>query len=269
MPLVVELPSALAANRSLLRCVEDAKILTNQPVREHRGWIEVGHVRLRQQACTLELRIGLAPADIRVAFMPVAERPGVDDLPTIAGVLAAGGDNGKVECMKGYSWTRVECENPGETERLAAALSETLRAWGPSVDVYHDREDRAWPDHADGRWCIEFDERWLTLFVPLHRDDGAAFDRVFGGDEAEKERCPLAIVRSWCRGSPEEDAKVEVAVAEAFSGGASEVWVVLRYPAEVRIHRPDAPVRIVRGSETVEMHGVTRGPVPAEALAAW
>lgn len=181
VPLVGVLPTALAANRALLSCVRDAEVWTGVRATEARGWIEVEHFRFRQLDTTLEIRARLSPADVRVGFMPVHEKEGSDELPTLAGVLIAGGDNGKVEWINGYNWSTIMCEIPGEAPRLARELEETLHRLGaPRVDVTGCEED-SFPDHDDGRWVIQHDDRELTLFMPLYRDENAALYALRGG----------------------------------------------------------------------------------------
>ena len=175
VPLIGELPTTLAANRSLLRCVQDAETWTETRAVESGGWIVVGGFRMRQVDTTLEIRARLTPPDIRVGFMPTWELAGADELPTLAGVLTAGGDNGKVEWMNGYNWSTVHCEVAGEAPRLAERLRQTLTRLGaPRVDV-EGYEEREFPDDVDGRWLVRHDDRMLTLYMPLYRDEKAAY----------------------------------------------------------------------------------------------
>jgi hypothetical protein len=169
VPLAGIFHTALAANRALVGCATDAQRWTEQPATECAGWIEVGRFRLRQRGRRLDIRVALDPADVRVGFMPVSERAGSDELPTLAGVLVAGGDNGKTEWMEGYNWSTVICERPGETERLATRLAETVLRLGAPIVSERGPGD-PFPTFEDGRWVISASSPYVTVYMPLYRD---------------------------------------------------------------------------------------------------
>jgi hypothetical protein len=267
VPLAARFPTELAADRSLIQCVADAERFEGGAVVERGGWIEAGRFRMRRRGARLDVRARLTAADVRVAFMPAAEMPGSDALPTLAGVLMAGGDNGKTEMMRGYTWSTIACL-PGEAPRLAEALRETIVRWcgAPSVDVLS-REDDAGPRHDDGRWVIEHDDRYMTVSTPMYRDDVRPWEVIHPRfDDRWKRPAPLAVVAE--KKDEGEDA-LEERIRAAFGNGPREVWVVRR-SGEPRVEVRDATgsARTVRPGEELDVPGVLLHPVPVSALCA-
>lgn len=175
--LVGDLGSDLAANRSMLQCIHDA----GEPAVEERGWIRAGRYRFRSRDTILEIRARLTSADVRVAFAPHARLAAADDLPTLPGVLVAGGDNGKTELANGYTWSSVICRDNAELARLVPALATEIRQWvGAPVRIA--TPDEHYPEDRDGSWVIHarpHDSHPLaTVFVPMYRDDLLPWDAI-------------------------------------------------------------------------------------------
>ncbi|AUX39864.1 uncharacterized protein SOCE26_012590 [Sorangium cellulosum] len=283
VPLVAPFPTELAANRSLLQCVADAERLEGRAACERDGWIQAGRFRARQRGVHLEVRARLTAADVRVSFMPTIELPGSDALPTLAGVLMAGGDNGKTEMIEGYSWSTVECL-PGEAPRLAESLrTALLRCCGaPRVDVFS-RGDHPWPRHDDGRWEIAHDDTYLTVYTPMYREGVLPWEIIHPEHAEVKRPIPLAIVES---GPEDREEALEEKVGAKLSEGASQVWVV--YPSDTRAgpsadtrggpsaRQAVAPrvevrdaggfVRTARPGDVLDMPGVLLHAVPVAAF---
>lgn len=178
---VGDLGTRTAANRTLMQCVRDAELVSGASPIEDRGWIRVGRFRFRQHDAMIELRVGLSPADIRVAFAPHELRGQADDLASLVGVLVAGGDNGKTELINGYTWASVRCNDDREMTRLAEKLASEIKRWtGAPVECIADN-DASFPAHRDGRWVIKARggrDPLVLVFVPMYRDDLLPWDAV-------------------------------------------------------------------------------------------
>jgi hypothetical protein len=151
--------------------VRDAETLDRTAAVEERDWIRAGRFRFWQRAESLEIRVALSSADVRVAFEPRAHGTGADDVASLVGVLLAGGDNGKTEMMDGYTWASVWCRDVFELERLSDRVAGDIAAWtGAAID----RAGTEWPAHRDGTWAtrLRIGERrhLFTVYVPMYRD---------------------------------------------------------------------------------------------------
>lgn len=170
--IVSDLGSRAAANRTAMQCIRDAEALCSEAARDEYGWFRAGRFRIRDRGSLLELRAELDAADIRVAFAPHASNPGDTELPSLLGVLVAGGDNGKTELVDGCTWSSVWCRDDDELYKLRDAVTSTIAAWtGASV---HGLE-REWPEFRDGRWAVRMrvggHRPMLEVYVPMYRDD--------------------------------------------------------------------------------------------------
>ena len=264
VPLVTRFPTEFAANRSLLQCVADAERLEGRVADERCGWIKAGRFRMRQRGLHLDVRVRLTAADMRVAFMPTSELPDSDALPTLAGVLIAGGDNGKTEMMDGYTWSTVVCI-PGEASRLAAALRETILGWcsAPRVDIFANK-NRPWPRHRDGRWEIAHDDTYLTVYTPMYREDMLPWEFIHPNCEELVKPIPLAIVEE---GPEDQEERSEKRIRESFGEGATHVWVVRREGRpRIEVREANGALRMAHPGDTLELPGVLRQPVPVAAF---
>ncbi len=178
---VGDLGTRTAANRTLMQCVRDAELLSRASPIEDCGWIRVGRFRFRQHDAMIEVRVGLSPADIRVAFAPHELHDQAYDLASLVGVLVAGGDNGKTELINGYTWASVRCMDEREASRLAERLASEIKGWTGAPVECVDSNDAPFPAHRDGRWVIAARagrEPFVVVFVPMYRDDLLPWDAV-------------------------------------------------------------------------------------------
>jgi len=199
----------------------------------------------------------MTPPDIRVAFLPSHREPASLGLPTLAGVMLAGGSKGKTEMMNGYTDSTVRCRTPDEARALAASLRSTLleRCGVTEVRVCEDGEDAHRPSCDSGIWSIDCHDRYLTLESPSFRGGTAPVFDVLGGNYwARDVEPPIAFLHRY-----EKDTTEEVAprLATAFRQGTREVWVVDHgRSAHVAVFRtPDKgqvymPGDVIPGSET-------------------
>jgi hypothetical protein len=166
VPLVGALGTEAAARATLTQIAADASRLVGDPAVADGGWTRCGPFRLRTLGTRVDLRVRLSPADRRAAFLPQVDR---DErrMPSILGVLLAGGDNGKSELMDGWSWATVILSSSDEARALAEALVPAVSAWtGAPVHVADQRPTRATAPEA---WVIEPYERFLRVSVPFLR----------------------------------------------------------------------------------------------------
>lgn len=170
LPLVADLLTPLAANRTLMQLVADAERWTGTPATEAMGFIVCGPFRLRQQDHRVELRVALSPADVRVSFAPQRRPVGADAEPSLLGALVAGGDNGKTEMIEGYTWSTCFLRDEEEARSAAERLASQAAAWtdAPARVLGPDETKR-----LEGRrdeWLFEPHDRYLTVWVPVHRE---------------------------------------------------------------------------------------------------
>jgi hypothetical protein len=177
VPLVAELGTELAANRSLMQCVRDAEAFCRCEAVDDHGWIRTGRFRMRQLGTILEVRVSLTAADVRVAFAPRGRKPGSDALPSLLGVLLAGGDNGKTELVNGFTWSTVICRDDAEVVVLSTSLREEIARWTGARAVVAQMTD--FPDDRDGTWMISPRPHprhpLVTVYVPMQRDECLPF----------------------------------------------------------------------------------------------
>jgi hypothetical protein len=169
VPLVGELFSPLAANRTLMQLVSDAELLEGARAGEGAGWIRCGRFRLRQLEHRVEVRVRLSPADVRVAFGPQAIVPHDDGLPSVLGALMAGGDNGKTELWNGFTWSTIELADPTRSLQAAKHLAAELEAWTRARVTVATRHAFELPDEPREEWFLLPHEKWLTIYVPFGR----------------------------------------------------------------------------------------------------
>jgi hypothetical protein len=169
VPLVGDLGSPVAAARTAAQLATDAQALVREPIRGESDWARCGPFRWCVRGSRVELRVRLAPADVRVAFMPQERLPGSDALPSILGVLLAGGDNGKTELWDGWTWATAILESSREAEALASELAEVVANWTGAPTALTDRRTDG-TDDPDG-WYFDAYDRYLRVSVPFRRRD--------------------------------------------------------------------------------------------------
>jgi hypothetical protein len=182
VPLVADMLSRLAANRTLLSLVRDAERLEARAASEGEGWIRCGRFRMRQLDTLVELRVHLSEADIRAAFAPRTRVPEDEREPTIVGTLLAGGDNGKTELVHGWTWSTIELPSEEHAGRIAELIASEIRAWTDQAAAVIGR-DAELPEEHSPTWFVCAHGRWLTVYVPMARHDCLPFDVVIGGHE--------------------------------------------------------------------------------------
>jgi hypothetical protein len=176
VPLVGDLLSPLAANRTLLQLVRDAERLEGERAVDARGWIGCGRFRLRQQGRLVEIRVRLSPADVRAAFMPQNLSPGARDMPSVLGALMAGGDNGKTELWNGFTWSTIELESAEASRETAHALRETIERWTDTKATVDASEHFKLPEESREEWFLRPYKQWLTVYVPFAREGCLPWD---------------------------------------------------------------------------------------------
>lgn len=181
MPLVGDLRSPLAANRTLLQIVKDAERLEGTRAEEHEGWIRCGRFRVRQLSRLVEIRVRLSPADVRAALMPQAIVRGDEELPSVLGALMAGGDNGKTELWNGFTWSAIEATSAARCREIAHVLRVELERWTETRATVIERDDFELPREGREEWFLVPHERWLTIYVPFARHDCLPWE-VHSGD---------------------------------------------------------------------------------------
>jgi hypothetical protein len=211
VPLVGELFSTLAADRTLLRCVADAEHAFGVHADERNGWIHCGPMRMQRRHTRVEIRFTLSPADRRVAFLPQSvvegeEAEGEQAMPSLFGGLLCGGDNGKTEMMSGYTHSTLEVSNPPAVVRHLA--EEIRRCTGASVIEAGagDDDKLPWPREPSDDWHVLWSERWVYVLTPMHRDNALPWDVHAGLGLSEAmffERFRRAAVRKEGSEKPE------------------------------------------------------------------
>jgi hypothetical protein len=180
VPLIGELFSPLAANRTVLSCVADAEHAFGQRATERAGWITCGPMRMRQRGTCVEIRFRPSPADRRAAFLPRAELAGDDELPSLWGALIAGGGKGKTEMIAGYTDSVIQVHPSASPERVAHHLAaEVRRITGAEVSIFAptaDGDPADWPDEPGDEWRVSFRQRWVSVWMPIARDGAIAWD---------------------------------------------------------------------------------------------
>jgi len=175
VPLIGELFSPLAANRTLVQLVSDAERLVGAPATERAGWHVVGPIRVRQLASQVEVRVRLSPADLRAAFLPQARLDGDDDLPSILGTMMAAGSKGKTELWNGWTWSTILSSSIERSRCVASHLQRQISAWTGAEATIVDADSFNLPDEFRDVWFIEVDERFLTVYVPFGRERSLAW----------------------------------------------------------------------------------------------
>jgi len=75
---------------------------------------------------------------------------------------------------------------------------------------------------------------------------------------------PLAVEYA---GSGQDERELKEKIAELLAAGTRQIWVVrLVGPQRVEVHRPDGSMTTYTASDTLELPGVLRNPVPVRAL---
>jgi hypothetical protein len=130
---------------------------------------------MRQRGTRVELRVRLSPADRRVAFLPRAQLPGEDALPTLWGALLAGGGKGKTELIAGYTDSIVEIHPAQSREHVALALADDIRRiTGAEVVVAGEGPGAPplrWPSEPGDAWHVHHWNRWVAVLMPMRRAD--------------------------------------------------------------------------------------------------
>lgn len=179
VPLVGELWSPLAANRTLMQCVADAEVAFSVRATEDGGWILCGPLRLRQRDTCVEIRVRLTSADRRAAFLPSLRLEGEEAMPSLLGVLLAGGGKGKTEMMNGYVDSVLHVHERQRPEDVAAHLAgEIRRISGAGVTV--EGSDRPWPESEGDDWRVYYWKRFVYVNMPAARAGGVAWDALSG-----------------------------------------------------------------------------------------
>lgn len=116
------------------------------------------------------------------------------------------------------------------------------------------------------------DVQWTGADVGISPEPGAlrAPDVVVratqpsGNNTWLTEAPPLAVEYA---GPGQDERELKDKVAELLAAGTRQVWVVrLVGPQRVEVHRPDGPMQVYTASDTLELPGVLRNPVPVRAL---
>ncbi|MEZ4411177.1 MAG: hypothetical protein R3A52_32550 [Polyangiales bacterium] len=179
VPLVGELWSPLAANRTLLQCVADAERAFAQRATEDPAWIRCGPFRMRQRGSRVELRYRAPPADRRAAFMPASHVDGEDAMPSLFGALLAGGGKGKTEMIHGYVDSVIMAHERHDAGDVAEHLAgEIRRVVGAEAIV--ERSEDYWPSEPGEAWRVYSSERYVYVYMPAGRAEHAAWDAQSG-----------------------------------------------------------------------------------------
>jgi hypothetical protein len=179
-PLVGELWSDLAANRTLLRCVADAEHAFGVGADESRGWITCGPLRLRQRGSRVEIWFRMSPADRRAAFLPQTEVPGEDAMPSLLATLCAGGMNGKTEMLDGYTESVILAHPRLHAADVAGHLAEEIRRV-VGAEVHLDAPDAEGgvaehPEEPADAWRVRWWKRYVSVLTPMHRADSLPWE---------------------------------------------------------------------------------------------
>jgi hypothetical protein len=182
VPLHARLGSAPAAAATVERILLDAEALVREPRRAEAGFWRVGPVRARVHGDEVDLRVRMTPADVRVAFSPVARMAGDDAPPTVLGALMAGGDNGKTEMTDGWTWSTSVHDSEAHARAAGEALEGEISRWtGAHVGWLPELE---WPretSHDPLGWYLRVHGPFLTVYVPFDREWSLPC-RVHGGE---------------------------------------------------------------------------------------
>jgi hypothetical protein len=169
VPLVGDLRSPLAAERTLRQCVSDAQRLEGEAATEREGWRQCGRFRMRQEGRIVEIRARLTPADARAAFGLLTRVPGDKGGPSLLGALMAGGDNGKTELVNGWTWSTCRLGSATQSQRVARELAESIRRWTETPATIHRGKNFSLPEESREEWFVRPRDEWLTVFVPFGR----------------------------------------------------------------------------------------------------
>lgn len=171
VPLVGELWSSLAANRTLLQCIADAAHAFSVEADERAGWITCGPMRLRQRDTRVEIRFRLSSSDRRAAFMPASGLPGDAAVPSLFGALIAGGHQGKSELIDGYTESVVQVHPDLHPAAVASALAEDIRRCTGAIAIEHafDEDGEPAPETTDDRWHVRSGDGFVSVLSPMHR----------------------------------------------------------------------------------------------------
>lgn len=179
VPLVGELWSALAANRTLMRCVADAERAFEARASEDPVWICCGPFRMRQRGTRVEIRLRMSPADRRAAFLPTSQVEGEDAMPSLFGVLTAGGGKGKTEMTHGYIDSVVKVHESHQPRDVAEHLAnEIRRITGAKATVRGSA--RYWPESEGEDWRVYWWNRYVYVYMPGSRANFAPWDAHSG-----------------------------------------------------------------------------------------
>ena len=181
MPLIGDLLSPLAANRTLLQLVKDAERLERMRAEEREGWIHCGRFRMRQSAQFVEIRARLSSADVRAALTPQARVPGDEELPSVLGALTAGGDNGKTEMWNGFTWSSIAAASAAHSLEMAHVLRDELERWTETKATIVDTDSFTPPNEPREEWFLVPRDHSLTTYVPFARHDCLPWE-VHAGD---------------------------------------------------------------------------------------
>lgn len=101
--------------------------------------------------------------------MPQGRVEGDSQLPSLVGVLMAGGDNGKTELIHGFSWSVAITDGQAEAHELARKLQREIGDWVGATATLVDG-DFALPKEPRNEWFLYVYERYVTVYVPFHRE---------------------------------------------------------------------------------------------------
>jgi hypothetical protein len=180
VPLHARLGSAAAAAATLERVLLDAETLVREPRHEEAGFWRVGPVRARIHGDEVDLRVRMTPADVRVAFSPVARMARDDGPPTLFGALMAGADNGRTEMMDGWTWSTSVHDSEAHARAAGEALEGELARWTGAHVGWVSESPRQFSHDRFG-WYLRVHEAFLTIYMPFARDALLPF-RVHAGE---------------------------------------------------------------------------------------
>lgn len=184
VPLVGELWSALAANRTLMQCIADAERAFGERATEDAAWIHCGPLRLRQRGTRVEMRHRVSPADRRAALMPAARVEGDAAMPSLFGALLAGGFDGKTEMLAGFAASVILVPEGLRAGDVAEHLAgEVRRVTGAQAAVVAAEEGR--PRRGDQAWMVRHWERYVAVYTPMARAQCAPWDALAGAQLPE------------------------------------------------------------------------------------
>ncbi|MBA3452311.1 MAG: hypothetical protein H0T42_04350 [Deltaproteobacteria bacterium] len=202
VPLVGELWSSLAANRTLLQCVADAAHAFSVEADERAGWITCGPMRLRQQRTRVEIRFRLSDADRRAAFMPASRAPGDAAVPSLFGTLLAGGHQGKSELIHGYTESVIEVHPDLRPATVARSLVEEIRRCTGAIAIEHAFDQGGEPEagSTDDRWHVRSSDGYVSVLSPMHRAGRLPWE-IHSGLGLSDDFCAHQAYLSWLRGN--------------------------------------------------------------------